>query len=264
MGGRNIMGNEDYYVYAFSASDGSLLWQYLLNSPVHYWSLSSPALGLDGTLYVCSSGTHEISARLYAFFTSAAAPTAPILVSPINGDVDQPTFLSLEWEASLGAGMYHLQVSIDSLFTTNVLDDSTILIVPYKVDSLDYLTKYYWRVRAKNTAGTSGWSEVWNLTTVSTTGMKETQSFPYEFSLNQNYPNPFNSSTTICFSMPKSGFVTLKVFDLLGKEINILMSGKKAAGDYEVTWNAKDLPTGIYLYRLQAGEFVETKKLISA
>ena len=80
--------------------------------------------------------------------------------------------------------------------------------------------------------------------------------------LNQNYPNPFNLSTKIRFTLSKSGFVTLKIYDLIGNELEILVKEYKQASDYELTWNAKDLPSGIYLYRLEAGDFVETKKLI--
>jgi len=82
------------------------------------------------------------------------------------------------------------------------------------------------------------------------------------YKLAQNYPNPFNLWTYISYSLPKTCFVTLKIYNLLGREINILVSEQKRAGQYKVGWNAGDLPSGIYLYRLEAGGFVETKKLI--
>jgi hypothetical protein len=85
---------------------------------------------------------------------------------------------------------------------------------------------------------------------------------PTEFSLAQNYPNPFNPSTTIRFVVPVSGFVSLKVFDLLGREVATLVDEKKDAGSYEVTFDGKNLSSGVYFYRLQAGEFVQTKKLL--
>jgi len=83
-----------------------------------------------------------------------------------------------------------------------------------------------------------------------------------KFVLAQNYPNPFNPSTTIQFNLPKASSVVLKVYDLLGQEIETLINEKRPAGKYQVRWTANDLPSGIYFYRLQAGEFVETKKLI--
>lgn len=85
---------------------------------------------------------------------------------------------------------------------------------------------------------------------------------PRHFSLSQNYPNPFNPSTTIEFSLPHSGFVTLNVFNILGEKVATLAAEKLNAGAYTVRWDATGLPSGVYFYRLQAGEFVQTKKLI--
>ena len=82
------------------------------------------------------------------------------------------------------------------------------------------------------------------------------------FSLTQNYPNPFNPSTTIKYKIPELNFVTLKVYDVLGKEVAILINEEKPAGSYSVELNAIALPSGIYFYKLQAGSFVETKKMV--
>ncbi len=101
----------------------------------------------------------------------------------------------------------------------------------------------------------------WRINRVTTSILSE-ETRPTGLKLYQNYPNPFNPSTTIKFSLPKSVFVSLKVFNLLGKEVNTLISKYHHAGDYEVEWNAENFPTGIYLYRLEAGDFVETRKLI--
>ncbi len=85
---------------------------------------------------------------------------------------------------------------------------------------------------------------------------------PLEYSLSQNYPNPFNPSTTIEFTLPKSAFVTLKVYNLLGEEIATLVSEDLSAGKYKYLWDATRLASGVYFYRLHAGEFKQTKKLI--
>jgi hypothetical protein len=85
---------------------------------------------------------------------------------------------------------------------------------------------------------------------------------PAVYSLSQNYPNPFNPSTTINFSIPKSGYVTLKVFDLLGKEIATLANGNAPAGNYSVEFHSGNLASGIYLYKITSGNFSDTKKLI--
>jgi hypothetical protein len=82
------------------------------------------------------------------------------------------------------------------------------------------------------------------------------------FSLGQNYPNPFNPATTISFSLPSTSFVSLKVFDALGREVGVLLSEKLPAGTYSQQWNTEGLVSGVYFYRLQASNFVETKKLV--
>lgn len=85
---------------------------------------------------------------------------------------------------------------------------------------------------------------------------------PTAFALHQNYPNPFNPSTTIRYALPKSDLVTLKVYDLLGNEIASLVHEHKAAGEHETQWHPEGAPSGVYVYRLQAGEYVEMKKLV--
>jgi len=82
-----------------------------------------------------------------------------------------------------------------------------------------------------------------------------------DFRLSQNYPNPFNPNTNIKFSIPNREFVTLKVFDVLGNEIATLIDEEKFSGDHSVTFNAKNLSSGVYMYRIQAGSFTETKKM---
>ena len=85
---------------------------------------------------------------------------------------------------------------------------------------------------------------------------------PTRFSLGQNYPNPFNPSTSISFALPSQSVVSLKVFDALGREAAVLLREELPAGNYSRQWNAAGLPSGVYFYRLQAGSFIETKKLI--
>ncbi len=85
---------------------------------------------------------------------------------------------------------------------------------------------------------------------------------PLTFTLAQNYPNPFNPSTTISFTLPSRSFVSLKVFDILGREVAAIVSGEMSAGNYSKQWNAANMPSGAYFYRLQTGTFTETKKLV--
>jgi N-acetylneuraminic acid mutarotase len=97
------------------------------------------------------------------------------------------------------------------------------------------------------------------------TGVEERSSataVPSGYALSQNYPNPFNPTTTIEFFMPKDGYVSLKVFNLLGEEVATLASQNLAVGSYRVDWNARGVASGVYLYRLVAGSFVDTKKML--
>ncbi len=83
-----------------------------------------------------------------------------------------------------------------------------------------------------------------------------------DYLLYQNYPNPFNPTTTINFSVPNLSFVTLKIFDVLGNEITTLVNEEKPMGNYEVEFDATNLSSGVYFYRLQASDFIDTKKMI--
>lgn len=83
-----------------------------------------------------------------------------------------------------------------------------------------------------------------------------------EFVLYQNYPNPFNSSTNIEYSIPHPGFVTLKVYDVLGNEVATLVNEEKPAGRYEVKFSANILASEIYFYVLRSGDFVQSRKML--
>jgi hypothetical protein len=107
-------------------------------------------------------------------------------------------------------------------------------------------------------------SDCYNITQVIGGGER-----PKEFVLKQNYPNPFNPSATFRYSIPNESKVIIKVYDILGKEIETLVNEEKPAGTYELTWYAEQLPSGVYFYQLkatpsgrQAGNFVQTKKMI--
>ena len=97
-----------------------------------------------------------------------------------------------------------------------------------------------------------------------TTGISDESKYivPALYKLEQNYPNPFNPATTIKYLIPESGLVTLKVYDILGREIVTLVDDYKPAGKYKTEFNARSLPSGVYFYKIQAGSFVETKKMI--
>jgi dienelactone hydrolase len=95
------------------------------------------------------------------------------------------------------------------------------------------------------------------------TGLEErTKSLPTDFYLNQNYPNPFNPTTKIRYQVPATGLVSLRVYNLLGEVVTTLVNEERPVGSYEVEFNAANLPSGVYFYQLQTGNFVETKKMV--
>jgi hypothetical protein len=126
-----------------------------------------------------------------------------------------------------------------------------------------------WLSSVSFTDANNGWAVASNGTILHTTNggvsfVEEEQidEMPTIYFLSNNFPNPFNPSTKIKYSIPQSSNVVIKVFDILGNEIETLINEEKSAGTYEVKWNAENLPSGVYFYQLNAGEFVNTKKMI--
>ena len=93
-------------------------------------------------------------------------------------------------------------------------------------------------------------------------GVDEEKSIPAQFELAQNYPNPFNPVTTIKYGLPVNSYVELRIYNLLGEEIVRMVQDTKSAGFHEFSWDASGFASGIYFYRLQAGDFVQTRKMM--
>jgi flagellar hook assembly protein FlgD len=85
---------------------------------------------------------------------------------------------------------------------------------------------------------------------------------PRQFALAQNFPNPFNATTIIQYSLPAASFVTIDIYDILGRKVETLMQREQPAGYHRITWDASDHSSGIYFYRIQAGEYAETRKML--
>jgi hypothetical protein len=100
------------------------------------------------------------------------------------------------------------------------------------------------------------------LTKLNITGIEDDQPQPVAFYLYENYPNPFNPSTTFRYSIPTESKVTIKVYDILGKEVATLVDEDKTTGTYELTWHAVNIPSGVYFYQLRAGEYTSVKKML--
>jgi hypothetical protein len=113
-------------------------------------------------------------------------------------------------------------------------------------------------------AASSSWIGLDNIKLVNhkITAVSESQSHSAVFSLQQNYPNPFNPLTTFSFNIQKASFVSLKIFDVMGREVTTVVSEELAAGTYKRSWNAEQLSSGVYFYKLQTESYVETKRMV--
>jgi hypothetical protein len=144
-------------------------------------------------------------------------------------------------------------------------DGISTLVFPYSVPNGTVATIKYriGEIRAVDTFwGMIATAIVTLDTTVTAAELNPESSVPKIFSLSQNYPNPFNPSTNISFNLPTKSFVSLKVFDLIGREVATIISEEMSAGNHTKQWNAADMPSGVYFYRLQTRTCTETKKLV--
>jgi hypothetical protein len=262
------------------------------NGPTGSWDddhVMSPCVISDGITYhmwyegVNGSNYHIGYATSSDKITWTKHPT-PVL----SGDVDQWDYPRIEGPAvyfdgtiyhmwySGGSNLFHWQIgyasSPDGLVWTKfnenpVLkkgnigdwDDQTAGFGTVIFDTVNNIYKMWYGGARED------WSDILGYATAPIIDALEeidSRQFPDGFVLNQNYPNPFNPSTTIEFNVPKSEFVELKVYNILGKEITTLVSKKLNQGNHTYTFNRKNLASGIYYYQLVAGEYREVKKMI--
>ncbi|HEX2983040.1 MAG TPA: T9SS type A sorting domain-containing protein, partial [Ignavibacteriales bacterium] len=123
-----------------------------------------------------------------------------------------------------------------------------------------YTVKVYAAVNGDEDAGNDTLTST--VVVRNTIGIDDEDMAPAVYSLSQNYPNPFNPSTLIKYSVAQSGMVELKVYNMLGQEVKTLVNEIKNAGRYEVKFSAVELSSGVYIYRIKSGSFVQTKKLM--
>ncbi len=217
----------------------------------YYWRVSASNAG----------GTSNFSTA-YSFTTGF--PKSPNLFYPPNNTGEIPVDTILYWYSSEGAQSYRLMVARGLDFAQNtVIVDTVLTDTTYHISGLNQNTFYFWRIRAINQYGSSGWSTIWRFKTVSPVSVDDEYYNPHSYLLEQNYPNPFNPSTRIKFIIPEPNFVTLKVYDTLGSEVSRLVDNQFfQKGEYELEFYSNNLSSGVYFYRLTAGGFSSTRKMI--
>jgi photosystem II stability/assembly factor-like uncharacterized protein len=236
-------------------SDGGNTWW------IEYTRTNYPLYGacfnINGLTIIGEFGTIQHNSYI-------TVPSAPVLISPLNGAISQSNTPKMKWSNISNASSYRIQVSSDSNFATTTWDTTGLIIDSVTVPSgkLTNGIKYYWRVNATNTAGTSSWSTIFNFT-VSATGTSSTASeLPKEYKLYNNYPNPFNPTTKIRFDIPKNGLTKIAIYDVLGREMKTLVNENLTAGSYEVEWNGTSYASGIYFYRMTSSSYTSVKRML--
>jgi hypothetical protein len=198
-------------------------------------------------------------------FTTAGQIGIPVLVSPPNNATIGTITTTLIWNIIPSASNYYVQLSLDSLFQTYIISDSTLTQNYYFIPAglLSNLTRYYWRVNAKNSNGWGGFSSVWTFRIELVTKLSNYKNgTPDEYKLYDNFPNPFNPATKIRFDLPKSSNTKITIYDINGREISQLINGVLKAGYYEISWNAGWLSSGVYIYRFESDKFMCAKKML--
>ena len=183
---------------------------------------------------------------------------------PISPDAagGVPRDATLVWRASDSATSYHLQVAANSAFATVILD-TTIADTLLQLSPLAANRRFFWRVNATNEYGTSSYSVAASfMTGDNVSAVKDLDGVPATFQLFQNYPNPFNPTTTISFSLPQRSDVRLVLVNVLGKEVMNIANGNFEAGVHRFQLDASGLASGLYFYRMEAGEFHKVMKMI--
>jgi len=215
----------------------------------------------DGNIGFACGG----NAAIYKTLTGGELLPLPVLVSPPNNSNNIPLTTALVWSNISGAINYLVQVS--PLTNFSIITDSATVTLNQRVipaGKLQVNTTYFWRVRATNGLGTGPWTEPWSFGTTSVGINQISSEVPSAFKVYQNYPNPFNPETKIKFDVPEKSFVSLKVYDVSGKEIANVFSGNVNAGKFEANWNASEYSTGVYFMKFASDKYSSVKKIVLA
>ncbi len=241
--------NPSSIIMTVNTSDTSALPGGLTAQTVYYWKTLAGNQGATGTY-----------SAPWSFKTGWPIP--PTMVWPPSGLRNVTRIPTFVWRKGL-ATSYHIKVT-EVTHTPNVIVvDQTVSDTTYFCSTiLSAATNYSWILQASNASGSSDWSaEARFQTGQDVTLVEGNSAMPTEFALSQNYPNPFNPTTVIRFAVPQSGPVSMRVYDVLGREVAVLVDNVMSAGSYTAQFDGRGLSSGIYFYRLVGSGFVETKKM---
>lgn len=226
---------------------------------------------IDGKAVTVTRGIYVLDVfnnsytKLDALRILLTLPVVPAPILPPNYSENQLQDATLLWDSNAYATTFRVQVNTDSLFVSTVFFyDTVVANTPLHISPnfLELGQKYYWRVNATNSLGTSAWSAVFSFR-VRTTGINQISSeIPSSYKLLNNYPNPFNPVTKIRFAAPKTGNVILNIYDITGRKISELLNRTVKAGTYEMLFDASDFPSGIYLVQMISEGYSAVNKIV--
>ncbi len=248
-------GGENYIKDVLSASK-DYGWGYAL----WVWRGGS---GMQWNIEKFDDANHEHWKTVLKYFN---APPTPGLIQPANGSMITGLIPEFKWDSLTSFTSYDIQILDGSGIVLQSENELTNASFTYSGTQLEYGRTYFWHVRSKNPGGLaenmSPWSAPDSFSTASLTGMPVNNGIPVDFKLHQNYPNPFNPSTLIKFDLPVAANVTITLYDVLGREVRNIYASLTSAGYHIVSFDGSGLASGIYYYRVTAGDFTDTKKLI--
>ncbi|MCF6270700.1 MAG: family 10 glycosylhydrolase [Melioribacteraceae bacterium] len=211
-----------------------------------------------------NNGGSSLFSEAFKFATGFPLMTSLIYPEDVSLDIElNPTFI---WNSSDLATEYNLQLSEGlNINLEDLMIDTLVADTTFKYEDLEVNKIYSWRVLASNDFGQSEWTGIFKFKTAADSVVSAEDidlSLPQEYTLEQNYPNPFNPVTTISFGIPESGMTSLRVYNIIGQEIAVLVNEDLQAGIYNISFDASEMTSGLYLYRLQSKEFVSIKKML--
>jgi PKD repeat protein len=253
--GKVYVNNNTNKMFCFTGDLQTLIWELAVPNLTY----CGAALSKDGTLVITGSGTTIRAYRPNKPFKPVAdfkVDSRKIIAGGNVSFYDQSSYLPTSWQWNFEGG-------VPSASTEQNPEN-----IVYNVPGIYEVT-----LIAANSLGSDTLTKICYIEVEQTSIVDSESELPQEFYLSQNYPNPFNPTTNIEFRMSNGGFVSLKVYDVLGNEVVTLVEEYKQAGKYSVEFNAnshsglpsrnvRNLPSGIYIYKLKSGNFVQTKKMI--
>ena len=191
-------------------------------------------------------------------------PPGVSLVSPADGTIFQDTAATLLWDVVLSASDYELQVAADSAFTSKEVDTVGLVKTTVTLSRSNQAGTFWWRVRARNGKGFGKWSTASSFRIDRVSSIGSTSAFPDAPTLDQNFPNPFNPTTDITVHLPKAARVKLVIYDLLGREVAMLVDASLPAGTFRTRWDAHNVASGAYLCTLEVdgSQNIQPRKLL--